>query len=107
MSRISRPFVIPGRGTPPAWPASNRALRATSWTPGLSAMKRRLVFKRPSLTQARSLFATACLALAVAPVVWTQTAGQEAPPAAPSLGAIGDEVRALFEKSRNAVVRVT
>lgn len=72
-------------------------------------MKRRLVFKRPSLTQARSLFATACLALAVAPVVWTQIASPDAPAAAPSpsLGAIGDEVRALFEKSRQAVVRVT
>lgn len=72
-------------------------------------MKRRLVSKRRSLTQARSLFATACLALAVVPLVWSQTASPEAPAAAPSpsLGAIGDEVRALFEKSRKAVVRVT
>ena len=40
-------------------------------------------------------------------MVWAQTAGPDAPSAATSLGTIGDEVRALFEKSRRAVVRVT
>lgn len=70
-------------------------------------MKRRLVFNRPSLTQARSLFATACLALVVAPVAWTQATGPEVTSPARSLGAIGAEVRSLFEKSRQAVVRVT
>ena len=70
-------------------------------------MKRRLVFKRPTLTQARSLLATAFVALAVGHVARVSAAGNEAPATTPSLDAMGSEVKALFEKARSAVVRVT
>jgi S1-C subfamily serine protease len=71
-------------------------------------MKRRLAFKRAPLTQARSLLATACLALAVSRAAPVRAAGNEpaaAPP--PTLDAIGSEVKSLFAKARSAVVRVT
>jgi serine protease Do len=76
------------------------------WTPALSAMKRPSVSKRTSLTQARSLLATACVLLAVSRVAPLRAAGNE-PPAPPTLDAIGSEVKALFAKARYAVVRVT
>src|SRR5258708_5289377 len=77
------------------------------WTPDPSAMKRRLAFKRTSLTQARSLLATACLLVAVSRTAPVCAAGNEPAPPQPTLDAIGSEVKALFAKARFAVVRVT
>ena len=71
-------------------------------------MKRRSVSKRTPLTHARSLLATACLALAVFRVApCARAAGTEPATPQPTLDAIGSEVKALFAKARYAVVRVT